>query len=130
MERNRIMGAVRQARGALKEAVGKLTGDAILSGDGRADRLEGRVQSAIGNAKRCRSAALTAHPTRTDFDPLPRSVMKRSSSLSSEALLGRVLSTGLIGAGHEPVSLYQRLPAADLSLVPGRKLVSTNTHRL
>jgi uncharacterized protein YjbJ (UPF0337 family) len=51
MDRNRIMGAVKQARGALKEAVGKLTGDAILSGDGRADRLEGRVQSAIGSAR-------------------------------------------------------------------------------
>jgi uncharacterized protein YjbJ (UPF0337 family) len=46
MERNRIMGAVKQARGALKEAV-----DAILSGDGRADRLEGRIQSAIGSAR-------------------------------------------------------------------------------
>jgi uncharacterized protein YjbJ (UPF0337 family) len=51
MDRNRITGAVKQARGALKEAVGKLTGDAILSGDGRADRLEGRMQSAIGSAK-------------------------------------------------------------------------------
>jgi len=51
MDRNRIMGAVKQARGALKEAVGKLTGDVILRGDGRADRLEGTMQSAIGTAR-------------------------------------------------------------------------------
>lgn len=52
MDRNRIIGAARQARGALKEAVGKLTGDEILSGDGRADKLEGKMQSAIGERKR------------------------------------------------------------------------------
>ena len=51
MDRNRIMGAVKQARGALKEALGKLTSDAILSGDGRADGLEGRMQPAIGSAR-------------------------------------------------------------------------------
>ena len=51
MDRNRLMGAVKQARGALKEAVGKFTGDTILSGDGRADRREGRMQSAIGSAR-------------------------------------------------------------------------------
>ena len=51
MDRNRIMGAVKQARGALKEAVGKLTGDTILSGDGRADKLEGKRRSAIGSAR-------------------------------------------------------------------------------
>lgn len=51
MDRNRIIGALKQAIGALKEAVGKATGDAILSGDGRADKLEGKMRSAMGGAK-------------------------------------------------------------------------------
>ena len=60
MDRNRIIGAARQARGALKEAVGKLTGDDILSGDGRADKLEGKMQSAIRSARDANQAALPA----------------------------------------------------------------------
>jgi uncharacterized protein YjbJ (UPF0337 family) len=51
MDRNRIIGIAKQVRGALKEVVGKATGDAILSGDGRADKLEGKMQSAMGGAK-------------------------------------------------------------------------------
>jgi len=110
MDRNRIIGAARQARGALKEAVGKLTGDEILSGDGRADKLEGKMQSAIGSARDANSAALTATRPAQRARPsilYPRSNIKRHSSLPSGALLGTVLSTGLIGAGHEPVSANQ-----------------------
>jgi len=73
MDRNRIIGAARQARGALKEAVGKLTGDEILSGDGRADKLEGKMQSAIGSARDANPAALTAtrpRPASTSVDSL------------------------------------------------------------
>jgi uncharacterized protein YjbJ (UPF0337 family) len=51
MNKNRIIGVAKQARGALKKAVGKLTGDVVLSGDGRADTLEGKMQNAIGRAK-------------------------------------------------------------------------------
>ena len=51
MDRNRIIGIAKQVRGALKEVVGKATGDAILSGDGRADKREGKMRSAMGGAK-------------------------------------------------------------------------------
>jgi uncharacterized protein YjbJ (UPF0337 family) len=51
MDRNRIIGAANQAIGALKQAVGKATSDAILSGEGRADRREGKMRSAMGGAK-------------------------------------------------------------------------------
>ena len=51
MDKDRIVGAAKQAKGALKEVVGKVTGDAKLKADGRADKLEGKIQNAIGGAK-------------------------------------------------------------------------------
>jgi len=50
MDRNRIAGSAKQAKGALKEAVGKVTGDAKLRADGKADKVEGKTQNAIGGA--------------------------------------------------------------------------------
>jgi hypothetical protein len=58
--------------------------------------------------------------------------MKPLSSLPSGALLGTLLSTGPIGAGHEPVSADQSSHAAELVtrpvIVPRPEPVSTNTH--
>ena len=41
----------KQAKGAVKEAVGKVVGDAKLQGDGKADQAEGKVQNALGGLK-------------------------------------------------------------------------------
>lgn len=51
MDKDRIAGAAKQAKGAVKEAVGKLTGDAKLRAEGRADKAEGTVQNAVGGVK-------------------------------------------------------------------------------
>ena len=48
MDKNRIIGAAKQARGAVKQAIGEATGDAKLQADGNADKVEGKVQNAIG----------------------------------------------------------------------------------
>jgi uncharacterized protein YjbJ (UPF0337 family) len=48
MDKNRIAGAAKQIKGSVKEAVGKAVGDAKLQSDGKADKLEGKVQNAIG----------------------------------------------------------------------------------
>jgi uncharacterized protein YjbJ (UPF0337 family) len=50
MDRNRVIGSAKQAKGALKEAAGKVTGDAKLQADGKADKAEGKVQNAVGGA--------------------------------------------------------------------------------
>jgi uncharacterized protein YjbJ (UPF0337 family) len=50
MDRNRVIGSAKEAKGALKQAAGKLTGDAKLQADGKADKAEGKVQNAIGGA--------------------------------------------------------------------------------
>ncbi|HJT42525.1 MAG TPA: CsbD family protein [Rhizomicrobium sp.] len=51
MHKDRIAGSTNQAKGAIKEAVGKVTGDAKLKAEGAADKAAGKVQNAIGGAK-------------------------------------------------------------------------------
>jgi uncharacterized protein YjbJ (UPF0337 family) len=51
MDKDRVAGAANQAKGAVKEGVGNLTGDAKMQAEGKADKATGKVQSAIGGAK-------------------------------------------------------------------------------
>ena len=51
MDKDRIQGSADQAKGSLKEAAGKVTGDGKLQAEGAADKAKGRVENAIGGAK-------------------------------------------------------------------------------
>jgi len=51
MDKDRIEGAATQAKGAIKETVGKVTGDAKLKAEGATEKTAGKVQNAIGGAK-------------------------------------------------------------------------------
>ncbi len=51
MDKNRIEGAADKAKGNVKEAAGKLTGDAKLKAEGKMDKAKGAVKNAIGGAK-------------------------------------------------------------------------------
>ena len=51
MDRDRIKGSAKQAKGALKEVAGKALGDAKLRGEGKADKAAGKVQNAVGSIK-------------------------------------------------------------------------------
>ncbi len=51
MDKDRIKGMADQAKGAAKEAVGKVVGDAKLKTEGQADKLKGKVENAVGGAK-------------------------------------------------------------------------------
>src|SRR5215469_16698991 len=51
MDKDRVEGAAKQAKGAVKEAWGKATGDAKTQAEGKADKAEGRVQNAVGGMK-------------------------------------------------------------------------------
>lgn len=51
MHKDEIKGAAKQARGSVKEAVGKATGDEKLQVDGKADKADGTVQRKFGEAK-------------------------------------------------------------------------------
>jgi uncharacterized protein YjbJ (UPF0337 family) len=51
MDKDRINGSANQAKGAVKETVGKAIGDTKLQTEGAADKLKGKVQNAVGGAK-------------------------------------------------------------------------------
>lgn len=51
MDKDRIKGSATQAKGAVKETVGKATGDAKLKSEGAADKAAGKVQNAVGGMK-------------------------------------------------------------------------------
>lgn len=51
VDKDRIKGSAAQARGKVKEAAGKVTGDSKLEGEGKADQVKGKVQNAVGGLK-------------------------------------------------------------------------------
>jgi uncharacterized protein YjbJ (UPF0337 family) len=51
MDKDRIEGAANRAKGATKEALGSLTGDAKLKAEGQMDKAKGAVQNAVGGMK-------------------------------------------------------------------------------
>jgi uncharacterized protein YjbJ (UPF0337 family) len=51
MDKDRIRGSADQAKGAVKEGVGKMFGDTKLENEGKADKAAGKVESAVGGLK-------------------------------------------------------------------------------
>lgn len=51
MDKDRVEGAWEKTKGTVKEAAGKVTGDAKLEAEGKAQKAGGTVQNAVGGAK-------------------------------------------------------------------------------
>ena len=51
MGKDRIEGAAKQVKGSLKEGIGKVTGDAKIETEGKAEKAAGKVQNAVGGAR-------------------------------------------------------------------------------
>lgn len=51
MDKDRIEGAGHEAKGKLKEGVGKLTGDKKTEAEGTAEKIGGKVQNAVGGIR-------------------------------------------------------------------------------
>ena len=51
MDKDRIVGAARQVKGAVKETIGRVTGDAKIQAEGAAEKAVGNVQNMMGGAK-------------------------------------------------------------------------------
>jgi uncharacterized protein YjbJ (UPF0337 family) len=49
MDKNRVVGSIKEIKGAAKTAVGKALGDAKLQSDGTSDQAEGKIQNAVGS---------------------------------------------------------------------------------
>ncbi len=51
MDRDRVAGSAKVVKGKIKEAVGKAVGDTKLESQGKVDKIEGKVQNAVGGFK-------------------------------------------------------------------------------
>jgi len=51
MDKQRVEGGLRKATGTIKEKAGQMTGDRDMEAEGKMDKAEGRVRSAVGHAK-------------------------------------------------------------------------------
>ncbi len=58
MNKDRIEGSAEEAKGKIKETVGKATADAKLQGEGKAEQVAGKTQNAIGGLKDAAKEAL------------------------------------------------------------------------
>ena len=51
MHKDTAKGAAKDAKGSIKQAVGRATGDERLQAEGAADKVAGKVQKGVGNLK-------------------------------------------------------------------------------
>jgi uncharacterized protein YjbJ (UPF0337 family) len=51
MDKDRVVGSAKEIKGGVKEQVGKAVGDAKLESEGKTDKVEGKVQNAVGGLK-------------------------------------------------------------------------------
>ena len=51
LDKEHAKGAADKAKGAVKDAVGGLTGDAKLQAEGKMDKAKGAVRTAVGDVK-------------------------------------------------------------------------------
>lgn len=51
MHKDQVEGVGKQAKGAVKDAVGGLTGNTKLQAEGKFDKAAGKVQQKVGDAK-------------------------------------------------------------------------------
>ena len=51
MDKDRISGALKKAKGSVKEAIGKVTGDTKTQAEGAAEKGVGEAQNTAGGAK-------------------------------------------------------------------------------
>lgn len=51
MDREHVKGAADKAKGAMKDAAGKITGDTKLQSEGKIDKAKGAAHNAAGDVK-------------------------------------------------------------------------------
>ena len=51
MDKDRVVGSAKVVKGKIKEAVGKAVGDTKLESQGTVDKIQGKVQNAMGGLK-------------------------------------------------------------------------------
>jgi uncharacterized protein YjbJ (UPF0337 family) len=58
MHKDQVKGAAKDAKGSVKQAVGKATGNDRMAAEGAADRVAGKMQKGVGDVKDAARQAL------------------------------------------------------------------------
>jgi uncharacterized protein YjbJ (UPF0337 family) len=58
MHKDQMKGAAKDAKGSMKEAAGRVTGDERLEAEGTTDKAKGKLQKGVGNIKEAARDAL------------------------------------------------------------------------
>jgi uncharacterized protein YjbJ (UPF0337 family) len=58
MDKDRVKGAAHQAKGAIKEKVGKVTGNRKTEAEGAGEKAAGKIQNTVGRVKDAARGAL------------------------------------------------------------------------
>ena len=82
MDKDRIAGSANQAKGAVKEAVGKATGDEKLKAEGAADKAAGKVQNATPRGAELAEIVMGRPASRGPFLLPLRSVVRRAGRIA------------------------------------------------
>ena len=61
MSQNRMSGAGHEAKGAIKEAAGKMVGNRRVQAEGAAEKIAGRAQKTLGKAQDKTAKAIKRH---------------------------------------------------------------------
>jgi uncharacterized protein YjbJ (UPF0337 family) len=51
MDKDQAIGSAKQVKGAVEQSGGSAVGDAKMESEGRADKVEGKIQKAIGGLR-------------------------------------------------------------------------------
>jgi uncharacterized protein YjbJ (UPF0337 family) len=62
MDREHVKAAVDNAKGTVKDAAGKMTGDARLQAEGKMDKAKGAAHNAAGDVKEETRSAVNSRP--------------------------------------------------------------------
>ena len=69
MDREHVRGAADKAKGAIKDAAGKLMGDKELEAEGKFDKAKGDIHNAVGSAKDAARNAVKSLDKAPDTSP-------------------------------------------------------------
>ena len=58
MHKDQVEGAAKDAKGSMKEGIGKAIGNDRMAAEGAGERVEGKVQKAVGSVKDAAREAL------------------------------------------------------------------------
>jgi len=61
MDKDRIKGMGDQAKGSMKDALGRATGDTKLEAEGKMDKAKGKIENVVGGAKDSMREHLNRH---------------------------------------------------------------------